>query len=380
MRRALLFALAILVAVPPAIHGQKEANPRPPADTTYDRVVLINLGIPAAAAESRIITFAPDRGLLASLDSAAARPIRKGVDTLLITRAKAREVKPANRWIASTDARLAVFVFHDEGTVANIRFNEEARRTRLAADLLVLAELGLQVGAQSVTRIVVTKQEYTLRRPRANLTISAALAPPAPVVQAGAGSAGAGATGGNTTATQPAPAATKPVEQTAASITVVTGPAEHLFLSANAGATDASALKYDDESNSLQLKENPTGFFVGFNYSFGDILTDPAETDAGVLRRFWEGMYVGGAVQGSRRPFDQAGVHMGFRYNPLPLLGDVLNFETVSPYMGLVWTKNDQVDAEGNRLGDRRYGRGEFVWGVSLNLDKALGWVGGGEN
>jgi hypothetical protein len=373
MRRALLFVLATLTAAPSAIHGQEEANPRPSADTTYDRVLLINLATPAAAAESRIITFAPDRGLLASLDSAAARPIAKGIDSLLIKRAKAREVKPANRWIASTGARLAVFIFHDAGTVANVRFNEQARRTRLAADLLVLAELGLQVGAQSVTRIVVTKQEYTLRRPRANLTISASLVPPAPVAQAGAGSAGAGTTAGNA-------AATKPAEQTTASITVVTGPAEHLFLSANAGATDASALKYDDESNSLQLKETPTGFFVGFNYSFGDILTDPAETDAGVLRRFWEGMYVGGAVQGSRRPFDQAGVHLGFRYNPLPLLGNVLNFETVSPYVGLVWTKNDQVDAEGNRVGERRYGRRELVWGVSLNLDKALGWVGGGEN
>jgi hypothetical protein len=56
----------------------------------------------------------------------------------------------------------------------------------------------------------------------------------------------------------------------------------------------------------------------------------------------------------------------------------VVSFETVSPYVGIVWTKNDRVDDAGNLLGERRYGRGEFVWGVSLNLDKALGWVGDG--
>jgi hypothetical protein len=219
----------------------------------------------------------------------------------------------------------------------------------------------------------VTRQVYTLRRSRANLAVTGTVARPPRQPAPAAGGAPA------TQAAAPAPAAAaKPADDNTASVTLVTGPAEHLFLSANAGATDASALKYDDDTNSLQPRETPTGFFIGINYSFGDILTDPTEAGGTWLSNFFSGMYVGGALQGSRRPFDQAGVHLGFRNNPLPFLRDVLDFETVSPYVGLVWTKNDQVDSSGNLLGDRRYGRRELVWGVSLNLDKALGWVGGG--
>lgn len=373
MRNVVCFVLALLITVPASARAQ-----------TYDRVLVINLVTPNLPADNRVITLDPRSSLMAELESAATQTggIEEASAKALLEGAEAEQVKPASRWIATTGARLAVFVFHDEGTVANVRFNEEARRTRLAADLLVLAELGLALaGPQDVAVDLVTKQEYTLRRPRANLTVATTVTPKtAPVARtrtdsarAGTGAAGGGATTANA-------AAAKPAEQPSASITVVTGPPEHVFLSANAGSADGGALKFNDESDALELRENPTGFFIGVNFSFGDILTDPADIEAGVLRRFWEGMYVGGAVQGSRRPFDQAGVHLGFRNNPLPLLRDMLNFETVSPYVGLVWTKNDQVDAEGNRVGERRFGRREFIWGVSLNLDKALGWVGGGGN
>lgn len=360
MYRVLLSALVVLTIAPTPARAQEPPAPAGAQEEIPQHIVVLDL-TSSARKDRQVIAIPYSPASLAELRGITSEALR---DAAL---EKLEDADAGTRWTSRRGHRLVAVVLHDPGTTARIRFDEQARDTRLGADLVTLAQLALRVGvgAEGVAPAIIrTEAVYILRKPRAKLLVAASVArTPAPVPAAPAAAAAAAT---------PAP------EKNEAEVTLVTGPTEHLFLSANAGAASASALKYDDDSNSLQPRETPTGFFIGINYTFGDILSDPAKANGDPFANFFSGMYVGGTLQGSRRPFDQAGVHVGFRNNPLPFLNEVVSFETVSPYVGIVWTKNDRVDDAGNLLGERRYGRGEFVWGVSLNLDKALGWVGDG--
>jgi hypothetical protein len=330
-----LFASCLLAAVPATALAQ-------------DRILVVDLTKAGSEdAHGPTYTFMGEPGLLAALDK--ANPANAATERTLAISAAPREAH-TTRWLLGTGGILHVFVFHDEGTTAQIQFKETARSTRLALDFAALAKLGLNIALapEAEPAVRLTKATYTLTRPRANLVVTTTL-------QRGA--------------------ATK---TDSVQVTVVTGGAEHLFLAANAGSTDLDQLKFDETSHTLQPRKTPTAFSVGFNYSFGDILTDPADLRGGRLTKLWNGLSMGATLQASRRPFDQIGASAGLRYNPIPVLDKLVSFETVSPFVGIVWNKNDRVDAAGNRLEGRRYGRGTFVWGVSLNLDKAMGWVGGG--
>ena len=58
------------------------------------------------------------------------------------------------------------------------------------------------------------------------------------------------------------------------------------------------------------------------------------------------------------------------------MLDRYLSFNTVSPYVGLVWLRNDRRESPDSEI-KSRYGGSDLIWGLSLNLDKALSWLGG---
>jgi hypothetical protein len=65
----------------------------------------------------------------------------------------------------------------------------------------------------------------------------------------------------------------------------------------------------------------------------------------------------------------------------IPPLETFLPFDTVSPFLGVVWVRNDRIAGSPSAPTlSSRYGKGKFVTGLSLNLDKALGWVGSGKS
>jgi hypothetical protein len=160
--------------------------------------------------------------------------------------------------------------------------------------------------------------------------------------------------------------------------TIITGPTEHFFLSANAGLTDATQVSYDPATRTLGPSKKPTGFYIATNYAFGDLYTEGK--DANFAKRFLGGMYLGAFVQPSRRPFEQFGTIIGFRRNLIPWLETYFPFDTVSPYVGVVWVRNDTLTGSPSapKL-SARYGKGNLITGLSLNLDKALSWVGSGK-
>ena len=151
---------------------------------------------------------------------------------------------------------------------------------------------------------------------------------------------------------------------------LVTGPAEHFFLSADAALTQIRQVKYNSESKSFETEKKPTEFLVGTNYQIGDLLSDDD-------RNFFRGLYLSFLVEASKRPFNQIGAAIGFRNN-LPYLDSYVSLRTVSPYIGYSWVRNDEAD--GNQSGDikSRYGKPQLIGGLSFNLDKALNWLGGG--
>ena len=80
-------------------------------------------------------------------------------------------------------------------------------------------------------------------------------------------------------------------------------------------------------------------------------------------------------LEASRTPFDQVGATIGFRHST-PKLDSFISLETVSPYVGLIWARNDHAAKDEPGRVETSYGQRSIVWGLSLNLDKALGWLG----
>ncbi|HEX8212303.1 MAG TPA: hypothetical protein VF584_19160 [Longimicrobium sp.] len=360
MRWKIWLTLGLAIYAPVAAAAQDPAQQAREAAPGGDSTRILVVDLTTAGAEdphAATYMFKRNASLLQTLENAKSANAEGARQAVIAAAAAAGEEK-STRWPVGAGGVLRVFVFHELRTTARIHFKENARSTRLSADFATLAKLGLAIATAPealVPEIQLTTASYTLTRRRANLLVTTTLERPA-----------AGA------------AAAERAKTDSVQTTLVTGGAEHLFLAAHASATDVNQLKFDEASNTLQPRKTPTAFSVAFNYSFGDILTDPADLSGGVVTRLLHGLTVGGTLQASRRPFDQVGATAGLRYNPIPYLNSLLSFETVSPFAGVVWTKDDRVDADGNEAEDRRYGRGNFIWGVSLNLDKALGWVGGG--
>jgi len=78
-------------------------------------------------------------------------------------------------------------------------------------------------------------------------------------------------------------------------------------------------------------------------------------------------------VKASTHPLDSVGAGIGLRGQYFTKWG--LNLDALTPFIAWTMTKED---AEVNGVVTRRAGHNqEFRYGVSLNLDQAIKWVGG---
>jgi len=252
------------------------------------------------------------------------------------------------RWISTEGDKVEIYLLRSPGHQGKVDVDEKPRQTRLSSDLVTLAELAQEilVGVSATGTgpdYSFTYRQYVLTRPRANLKIIGSVLPRKPD-------------------------ATKPDSLT---LSLTTGPTEHFFLSANVANTTAHQFKYNQTTQSIQPIANPKEFFVGLDYTLGDIF-DAANPSA--LNSFKDGIYLGLMLEASSRPFNQVGVSLGFRHNPI---AQFVNFDAVSPFVAAVWARSDRVSGSGAAASiDSKYGKGKVVFGLSLNLDKALGWVG----
>jgi hypothetical protein len=259
--------------------------------------------------------------------------------------------RTSNRWISRKGDSLYIYVLRPVNRKAKVDFAEDRRKSRIESDLITLVQVGQKISGMGVLgdepRAVlasVSVSRYGLTKLRANFSITARL---------------------DSVATRIKDSAPDTLRTT-----LVTGPAEHLFLSADAALTQARQIKYVESTRTLEPNMKPTEFLIGFNYSVGDLYDDKENASIG---SFLRGMYVGFLVEASKRPFNQVSAIVGLRRN-IPWLDRYISFGTVSPFAGVVWLRNDEQDATDAAVRSR-YGRRDFVSGLSLNLDKALGWL-----
>jgi hypothetical protein len=146
---------------------------------------------------------------------------------------------------------------------------------------------------------------------------------------------------------------------------LITGPSEHLALSADAVVENFDDVKRNDDGT-VDVKETPDEFLLGLDYYVGDLLTDWGSGD------FVKGIGVKFLVEASRDPGNQVGVALTWRGDAGPL-----SLKLISPWAGLLWTRSEDLDADGNVVGrgDLFEGSPDFVAGLSFNLDRALEWL-----
>lgn len=176
----------------------------------------------------------------------------------------------------------------------------------------------------------------------------------------------------NMTVTVKATGDTKDVKN---NYTLVTGPAEHWFVTGDAVVRGVKELKYDSTSKTVVERDKPQQFYVGFNYMLGDVLTKYPQL-AG------ERVVVKLMLSPTKHPFDSIGAGVGYRLIDgvfqLPdgksdnSKGDVSGGLVL--FVGHFWSKNDKVDAATDAVAQS--GRSQS-WRVGLSYDVStlLGWL-----
>jgi len=256
------------------------------------------------------------------------------------------------RWISGQGDDLRLYVVY-QGTDPVVRFTEQSRKSRIATDLGNLIKLARSAKLDEtagVNELKCVEQSYELERVRSNLTVTVEQTPPAARAAAMTEAA----------ALAPASAGAAPK----ATATIITGPAEHWFLSADLPIRHFKELKLNDKSGLIEPAKTPTTFFIGLDYALGDIL--------GESQSWRRDFVLKGMVKLSKQPLQTFGIALGYRGNALSSLG--LSFDAVSPFAGYFWSRPEVP--EGSSAAEKKL-QGTFQFGFSFNLDTALGWTKG---
>ena len=163
------------------------------------------------------------------------------------------------------------------------------------------------------------------------------------------------------------PTATAPTSGSAPQVTkakLLTGPNEHWFLTADVPVTSAETFAFDEDTDQLDLVEEPSRFYVGIGFLFGDLASE--------TRSFFGNLVLKGMVTLSKRPLDSYGFAVGFRGSYLKRFG--VDFETLTPFVGYTYSLEDAVNSAGQVKEKSRRNK-QFRFGVSLNLDRATSWM-----
>lgn len=239
-----------------------------------------------------------------------------------------------DRFIMSKGDSIKVWILY-EGDKPEVNFEEIERDTQIMKDINVLMTIVPKVAALAPPGTKIMQVVYNLTKKRATLTVKVS-----------------------------ADKKTDDTKNAALQTTITTGPKEHLFLSTDVRFTKVSQLKYDSSSKSLQEKDAPSSFYLGINYMIGDLLSKD--------QQWYNYLVIKGLLKISKRPQDSFGVALGYRSPEFKLFG--VSLETFSPFIGVVWIKEDSLD-NGEVQTDKKYSKASWVFGLSFNLDKATDWL-----
>ena len=227
-----------------------------------------------------------------------------------------------DRFLGSAAAEICVC-----GGQGRVKISEVKRRSRLGNDLTTLISL-LQRDLAAKCPVC---EAYRLKHRRSTVTLS--------FVE---------------------PKKDQPTHQ----FSVLTGPREQWALSVNAAINKIEQLeiKETDGINSLQLKEAPTRPYLGLDFlTRGDYASD-----------YLNGLVIKLLLEGSSTPTDSYGIALGYRFRGIK--SSWFSLDAFSPFVGYLWTNQDEMQPDGTLVegGDRT---GDWIFGVSFNLDKASNWL-----
>jgi hypothetical protein len=155
--------------------------------------------------------------------------------------------------------------------------------------------------------------------------------------------------------------------------TVITGPVEHWFLGLDLPVTSQKTLKYDSATQTLKPREKDAQFYLSLNYLLGDVLADMG--DDSNWGKWKEHISIKLFVRASSRPFDSAGVGLGFKLPDFRSEKVDLGLSALSLYGGYFWTKQDELKDGAPDLNGGR----DAQWRVGVTFDlesmiKAVKW------
>lgn len=352
---------AALLLTPTAASGRTPARIR--REAQFAPIVLVDL-IPSDnenPVATRVFSFTEEddepvvtqmMALVRSLNSNSPASIQRAL-SFLRQHGEELSTHTSSRWVSHQGDSVNVIVFHPEDQLPTITFEEAARESRLSADLDSLIETAGSIttleAAAARRTVAITRRKYRLRNGRAVLKITA---------QTSRDSEGKGS---------------DEDKEPPVITSIVTGPSERVFLSANAAYTKVRQVKYNSSEDTFEPGHKPTELLLGINYSLHDVFQNERSTGIGA---FVQGVYFGFLMEPSRRPFNQIATTIGFRHSPPPF-ESLFSLETVSPYIGLVWARDDVPDASSENHVKTRYGKRALIMGFALGLDRALGWLEG---
>jgi len=152
-----------------------------------------------------------------------------------------------------------------------------------------------------------------------------------------------------------APGATKDTT-TEAVQRLITGPAEHWFLSGDVITKRLSEVKFDEGTGTFARKEKPGLVYLGLNWMAGDVYSGAPQ----IKDRFVAKVMIAAAS----KPLDSVGAGVGLRIDDFVFPTGGKKPTALVLYAGHYWTKGD----DGVR-------RREWRAGMSFNVETFIGWV-----
>ena len=151
---------------------------------------------------------------------------------------------------------------------------------------------------------------------------------------------------------------------------VITGPAEHWFLSGDVLAKGASQLKYDFDTRAITHKDKPDQIYLGVNYMFGDVYGTLPGLDA---RRV-----VLKLVATPNKQLNSVGLGFGYRlpskFSFNTSKTDSVDHSGVVIFVARLWTKGEGVS--GTTVVDDNHRLASTRVGISYSIGTALAWLG----
>lgn len=151
---------------------------------------------------------------------------------------------------------------------------------------------------------------------------------------------------------------------------VITGTAEHWFLSGDVLTKGASQLRYDFDTKGLTHKDKPSQIYLGINYMFGDVYgTLPGLDQRRVVLKF---------LATPNRQLNSVGLGIGYRLPSSFTFGtaktDSVDHSGVVIFVARLWTKGETLNGSAVEDGNKRLASTRF--GISYSIGTALGWLG----